>query len=246
MTLTKTAITKLYETKIYEARKRFSNAPALSVILDPDVNPQVLEAFLVYYKSLGVYMTEPVESWIDRAGEACKAKGMEAIGKSLCSHAKHEAGHEQMMIRDTKVLVARWNSKYEPKLDVQQLLEQPKTQGVLDYIKLHEDVIASETPFCQLAIELEIEGLSVRVIPGLIEQCKKVLGEDIVKGLSFLEDHMAIDVSHTHFNEKQLNIFLSEYPESLDTLVDAGSKALDAFAASWNDCVELAQALVAK
>ena len=246
MTLTKNSLTEVYETKIDAARKRFSNSPALSVILDPNVDPQVLEAYLIYYKSLGVAMTEPVESWIRRAGEACKAKGMQEIGKSLCSHAQHEAGHEQMMISDTKALVERWNSKYEPKLDVQQLLDQPLTKGVRDYIKLHEDVIASETPFGQLAIELEIEGLSVRVIPGLMEQFKNILGKDIIQGLSFLEDHMAIDVSHTHFNEKQLNLFLNKYPDSLDALVEAGSKALDAYATFWDDCVELAQKLVAK
>lgn len=241
--LTKNPVAELYQARIDKARQQFADSPALSTILSPDIEPKTLEAFLIYYNALGVGMTEPVESWINRAGEACKAKGLEEIGKSLCLHAKHEAGHEQMMMKDTHVLVANWNSRYEPKLNAEELIAQTPTKGVRNYIQLHEDVIVSNSPFSQLAIELEIENLSVSIGPSWIKQFKQVLGDDVVKGLSFLEEHIAIDVSHTHFNEKQLNSFLSEHPEALDSLVSAGEKALKTYNLFLDDCIELAEEL---
>ena len=236
---------EVYEDEIAKAREQFAMNPALSVITDPDADPKLLTAFFLYFSALGVAMTEPVDSWITRAGEASKSKGFSQIGQALCLHAKHEAGHHLMMIQDTKALVNYWNSKYEPKLDAEELLAHPLTDGVRNYAQLHEDVIASEAPFTQITIELEIENLSLTVAPPLIENCKKVLGSEIAEGLSFLEEHAAIDVSHTHFNEKQLDKFLAEHPEQLDLLLASGQKALEAYGAFVSDCVGLAQELVA-
>ncbi len=241
--LSNPSLTQLYEAKIDVARKQFDNSSALSIILASDVDPKMLEAFLIYYNALGVSMTQPVEDWINRAGNNCKRIGLTELGQALCSHAKHEAGHHLMMINDTKFLVTDWNRKYEPKLDAKQMLEQPITDGVENYIKLHEDMIESETPFGQLAIELEIESLSVRVVPSLMEQFKKVLGSDILEGVSFLEDHVALDVSHTQFNKRQLDKFLTEKPDALESLVNAGEKALEAYEMFLSNCISLAKEL---
>lgn len=45
--LSKSSLTELYEDKIKVARNRFDDNPALSIILAPDVNPKMLEAFLI-------------------------------------------------------------------------------------------------------------------------------------------------------------------------------------------------------
>ena len=139
--LSKSSLTKLYETKIDNARKQFDNSSALSILLASDIDPKMLEAFLIYYNSLGVSMTQPVEDWINRAGNNCKRIGLTELGESLCLHAKHEANHHLMMIDDTKFLVTDWNHKYEPKLNLEQTLKQPITDGVQNYIELHENVI---------------------------------------------------------------------------------------------------------
>ena len=240
---TKTKATETYETRIEAARQQFPHNPKLLAMLDPKVDPKVLEAFLIYFNALGVGMTEPVDTWITRAGNACKDKGLATVGEALCLHAKHEAGHHLMMIDDTKVLVDHWNQKYEPKLDAEKLLAHPATNGIQQYVKLHEDVIAGETPFCQLAIELEIEGLSVSLGSSVIAHVKKILGNDVIQGLSFMEEHIAIDVSHTHFNEKQLDKLLAEHPEFLESLVVTGERALKIYSRFVNDCAELAEKL---
>ena len=233
---------EVYELELSKARDAFIKRPALLELLSPDVDPVFLELFLISFNGLGVAMTEPVEGWISRAGERCQQIGFVELGASLCLHATHEAGHHEMMINDTQTLVAHWNAKHPFKLDAQEMLTQPIPSGVHSYIKLHEDVIASDAPFGQLAIELEIEQLSVDVIPILLQHFAQILGSDVLHRLSFLEDHVALDVSHTHFNKKQMNNFLAQYPDGVMPLIDAGKKALEAYGAFLEDCVRLAKA----
>ena len=47
-------------------------------------------------------------------------------------------------------------------LDAEKLLNQTLTPGVLHYCKVHEENIAGDTPFAQIAIEYEIETLPLR------------------------------------------------------------------------------------
>src|SRR5262249_10498907 len=91
----------------------------------------------------------------------------------------------------------------------------------------------------QLAIEFEIEMLSVAYGPKLIERCTTLLGADILEALSFLSDHVELDVGHTHFNRLQLSNMLDKNPPFLSHLVSAGAAALDAYAMFLEDCLDL-------
>lgn len=231
-----------YELELSKARDAFIKRPALLEVLSPDANPVFVELFLIAFNGLGVYMTEPVEQWIRQAGEKCKQSGFVELGDSLCLYANDEAEHHKMMIKDTQTLVAHWNAKHPFKLDAQEMLTQPTPPGVQSYIKLHEDVIASDTPFRQLAIELEIEQLAVDVGPILMKQVTQIVDSDIVKRLSFLKTHIVLDVSHAEFNQKEMDKFLAQYPDMLPPLIDAGKKALETYGAFLEDCVRLAKA----
>jgi hypothetical protein len=236
-----TNLVDIYEAKLADARADFETKSRIKNFFAPDIDPTLLELFFIYFNALGVNMTEPVESWISRAGTRCEELGKTEIGRALKLHAKHEANHHLMMIKDTKFLVDQWNRNHSLLLDVDQLLAHSKTPGINQYSQLHEDVIASNTPFGQLAIEYEIEMLSVRYGPQLINQCIQVLGLSFVQGLTFLQDHVEIDVAHTTFNRNQLEQFVKQYPECVSDLVNAGTQALDAYATFINDCFELAQ-----
>lgn len=235
----------IYESEVSPVRDAFIKCPAFLELFAPTADPMLIELFLIYFNALGVSMTEPVDRWISGAGERCKELGFTKMGEALCLHATHEAGHHQMMIEDTKTLVKHWNEKHSFELDATEMLAEPLTAGVQKYIKLHEDVIKSDTPFGQLGIELEIERLSVDAGPILIKKCLEVLGSDVVKGLSFLEEHIAIDVSHTHFNEKHMNRFLEEHPDQAMSLANAAKKALEVYEEFLGDCVRLAKAKMA-
>ena len=230
-----------YESALHVPRERFATHWALTTLATPDLQATVLDLFLIHFHAFGVGMTEPVEDWIQRAGERCEQLGLADLGRSLRAHAKGEADHHLMMIDDTRLLVDHWNRHHEYQLNADQLLAQPEPSSVEAYRKLHEDTIASKVPWAQLALEYEIESLSVNYGPRLIGRCAAVLPPEVVNKLSFVTEHVALDVGHTEFNKRQVRLALDERPESLAQLVQTATKALETYAAYLGDCLRLAQ-----
>ena len=136
-------------------------------------------------------------------------------------------------------LVDRWNANRQPGLSAAAVLALTPTTGVLAYRRLHEDIIAGQAPYGQLAIEFEIEMLSLSYGPKLIARCNGLPGVSILESLSFLNDHVALDIAHTHFNRLQLSRLLDENPSFLSNLVSAGAAALDTYAMFLDDCLHL-------
>jgi len=226
-----------YEARLRVPRERFDRHPAVRALFHDPIAPVALEAFLISFAIVGVRMTEPVEGWIRRAGARCGELGLDNLAKALAAHAHQEADHHLLMLADAQVLVERWNKVHKPGLDVDVLLRLSPPGGVEAYGSLHEGLISGPTPYGQLAIEYEIEMLSVSYGPRLIERCTALLGEGIREGLSFLTDHVALDAGHTNFNRIQLGRLLDEQPSFLPGLVAAGSEALDAYAMFLGDCL---------
>ncbi len=230
-----------YESRMQSARQQFVKDPSLATILAADIDPPFLESFLIHFSALGVAMTEPVEGWIRRAGARCEEIGLIDLGQALQRHSRHEAGHHHLMVQDTRTLVSRWNSRRSLPLDADRILNQSLTPGVRIYRQLHEDVIRGDAPFCQLAIEHEIEMLSVRFGPLFIRQCVAVLDPTITSGLTFLREHVALDVGHTRFNQQELEKLLESHPQFAGPLVEAGGAALRAYASFLKDCLGIAR-----
>jgi hypothetical protein len=230
-----------YEQQMVLPRERFAISPGLTAILSPTIDPALLELFLVHFCAMGVHMTSPVEGWIRRAGARCVELGLEELGRALQHHAKGEAGHHLLMIADVKTLTTRWNTHGTPRLDADTLLQQPPSLGVRRYCEVHEQTIAGHTPFAQIAIEYEIEMLSLQYGQRLLTNCVAQLGRELLGCLSFLTDHVELDVGHTQFNARELEKFLSRHPTCVSTLVAAGSAALEAYAQFLTDCLECAR-----
>jgi hypothetical protein len=209
-------------------------------VLDDRADGDRLELFFIYFCALGVQMTQPVESWIERAGQRCTELGWLELGRALRMHARHEADHHLMMIEDTRVLVHRRNQRLGHSLRADDLLATPPTAGVRRYVRLHEQVIAGTTPFAQLAVEYEIENLSVAYGGKVLRQFRHRLGNDSLDGMSFLAEHVAIDVGHTKFNAAELERLLAQFPESAPVLAETGARALEAYAMFLSDCLRLA------
>jgi hypothetical protein len=236
-----TAIEQLYEPRIARAREMIASTPIITKLLDPNVDAKVLERFLIEYCSLGVQITEPVEGWIARAGERCREVGLSEIGTSLIQHARHEADHHLMFIDDTKKLVAHWNRRNAQALDADALIARKPTRAMQHYIELHEETIASQTPYGQVAIELEIERLSVVILPDLLAQLGRVLGREVLESLSFLGEHAALDIGHTHLNTRMMDSVLGQRPEAAGDLARIGAEALFIYMAIFDECWQLAQ-----
>jgi hypothetical protein len=229
-------VNESYTPRITRSRELMTESNVLKAMLEDDVNPVVLERFLIEYCSLGVQITEPVEAWIDRAGQRCIETGLADIGKSLRDHAHHEAGHHLMFMEDTRRLVAEWNARHPWSLDAEQLFARPATRAMKHYIALHEETIAGSLPFGQVAIELEIERLSVVLVPRLLAQVERVLGAKVAGLLSFLSSHGELDIGHTHMNTRMMDSLLNLRPEAAGDLARTGAEALWIYISFFGEC----------
>ncbi len=234
-----------YQPHIGTARERITTDPQMSALLDPSTDPLRVLAFLIEFSALGVQMTEPVEDWIKRAGRRCEVLGLTKLGRALIEHAKHEAGHHQMMIDDLGHLAKRWAATGRPPLDTAQLLAQAPTDAMQRYVAIHEDTIASDHPYCQIAIELEIERMSTVLGPALLDGCRQALGADVLAEMSFISDHTALDVGHTAMNEAELDRLLAERPQAGERLAKTGGDALHIYLDFLGECVGLGDQLLA-
>jgi hypothetical protein len=230
-----------YEAGMEDARAAFSRNPTIIALFHQSIESDRLEAFLIHFSAIGVAMTEPVAGWITRAGERCSEVGLDKLGRALRAHASQEDGHHVLMQQDTHTLVARWNRNHTPQLDAARLLALELADGVIRYKQVHENTISGNAPYGQLAIEYEIERLSIVYGPQLLSVCASTLGSDALDGLSFLRDHVELDVAHTKFNQSQLSRLLEEHPAFLEGLVAAGSGALDAYGRFLSDCLAMAE-----
>jgi hypothetical protein len=225
-----------YEVNLGPVREEFDCHATVRALFRQPLEAVAMEKFLISFAILGVGMTEPVEGWIRRAALKCGELGLVKLAKALDAHAHQEADHHLLMLSDAGLLVNRWNQTRKSELSVAALRDGALTPGVTAYQRLHEDMIAGPAPYGQLAIEYEIEMLSVTYGPRLIERCTGLLGNGILEGLSFLRDHVELDVGHTNFNRLQLSRLLVEHPDFLPGLIDAGSRALRAYALFLDDC----------
>jgi hypothetical protein len=175
-----------------------------------------------------------------RAAERCAAIGLSEVAVALTGHARAEAGHHLVMRADVRSLADRWNARREPAVDADKLLNQTLSPGVLHYRKVHEENIAGDTPYAQIAIEHEVEMLPLRYGEPLLNRCVKMLGAEILPCLSFVTEHIVLDVGHTNFNARLLAKVMGLSASSMPALVSAGTAALDAYAEFLDDCVQLA------
>ena len=203
-----------YEDLLASARHRFAESFGVRA-LQSNSDATFCELFLIYFCALGVHMTRPVEDWIRRAAARCAGMGFSELGRALSFHAAAEADHHLLMIADLRSLAARWNASHSPSLDADALLDRSPSPGAARYCQLHEDSIASETPFAQVAIEYEIEMLPSRFGDLVVGRCVELLGADILSCLSFITRHIALDGAHTDFNARTLTDLIARAMDSL-------------------------------
>jgi hypothetical protein len=232
-----------YEPPLAPTRRSFEAEPGVQRLLAADCPPDLVRLFMLRYSAHGVRMTEQVESWIHRAGDRCTELGRTELGHALRSHARSEGGHEKLMENDARLLADEWNRTRRPHIDAETILRSTPLYSTRKYVQLHEEVIAGPRPYCQVAIEYEIERLSVVLGPAIVARCAAALGGD---GYSFLAEHVELDKGHTAFNERQLGLLLEQDDADLVPLVETGREALNCYLAFVAECAELAEADLAR
>ena len=231
-----------YERLIGPARQQFATRRGIRGMVSLETETRTMAFFLLHFSALSVPITEPVEEWIRRAGERCEALGLLEIGRALRSHSKAEAGHHQYHIDDFVNLVRFSNTRWALQVDPNAIRAHGVTSGGERYTKIHEETIAGPTPYCQFAIEYEIELLPVQYGQRFVENCVRLLGREILECMSFATSHIEFDVGHTKFNAQFLGRMIFDSPDRLAPLVKAGAAALDAFGEHLTECLTLAEA----
>ena len=227
-----------YEKLLAPYREKFAARPALSMLQSTVALPaELLQLFMLHYSAFGISMTHPVEGWIRRAGERCNDTGYSALGEALIKHARHEAGHHRLMVADLWSLADAWNAEHAKKINPVALSRQKLPSSIAQYRALHEEVITGDTPYAQIAIEYEIEALSVRHGPALLAAA---CASNAASGSSFLREHISIDSAHTQFNREQIAKLLFRHPECLKPLVQSGAAALEIYGRFIDDCAAAA------
>lgn len=113
-------------------------------------------------------------------------------------------------------------------------------------MKLHEEAIASDTPFRMVAITNEIELLAVTAAPVIIGPLVQCLDKDIWNDLSFLQHHMVHDVDHADECQKEVTRIMRTYPNTARILCETGGRALEAYGEFLDDIYVLSSELVAR
>lgn len=231
-----------YEARLAPHRDAFCRRAALTLLGDAARDPSLLHLFLIHYVAFGIEMTRPVEDWIRRAGRKCHDAGFAKLGETLVAHARHESGHHKLMIADLRTLADQWNERHSGTnmIDPVTLLQSNNLASVRQYHELHENIIASDTAYTQIALEFEIESLSVHHGAKLVAAADTALCDLSRDGLTFLREHVALDAAHTELNRREIMKLLLEHPDCLDALVDTGARALEIYGRFIDDCVRAA------
>ena len=233
-----------YDELIGPARRQFAASPGVRGMTSPGTDARTMAAFLLHFSALSIPITKPVEGWIHGAAERCTDLGLSDLGRALATHSKAEAGHHQYHIDDFDAMLSLWNGRWSPVIRADRVTAVAITQGGKRYCEIHEANIRGNEPFCQLAIEYEIELLPVELGPPFIENCVRLLGPEILQCMTFVTSHVEFDVGHTKFNAHFLGAFMRDDPRRMPVLVAAGAAALAAFGDHLTECWDRGVSLV--
>jgi hypothetical protein len=234
-------VKELYEPYVLSARARISTDPVMRRLVDPAIAPEVLERFFIQYHALGVYMTEPLEGWNRRAGHRSLLLSLDTIGKSLLAHAKQASGLSQAMAEDVRELVRRWNLTHRPLLHAERLLSQYPTDTMRAYRQLVEETLTGELPPAQIAIEFELSRLTQMLGPHLLANVGRVLGREVLEGLSSLKEQSQPDAARSLNQARMMEELVRTMPENARMLAELAAEAIELNLRFTEDCLESAE-----
>ncbi len=229
-----------YELHMLPARKAFRENPVMREMLSLAVNPELVELFVIHFNALSTGMVEPIAHYVRQAGKNSETLGFSDIGPYFEKHSNEENGHDHWAASDTYKAVANWNKrKKSPVLCAQTLLEARYAPSVMEYHKLHEEVINGSTPFAILAIATEIELITTKYGPKMLLQCFLKLGLRRTRQLSYVSNHVKVDWLHTEENMHTIDWLLAAHPEHANPMIETGKRALETYTGFLRECMAM-------
>ncbi|MDO8578120.1 MAG: hypothetical protein Q7R50_02950 [Dehalococcoidales bacterium] len=231
-----------YQKRCQAARDAFASRKVVNELFNEEVDPKLMKLFMISWSALSSGLTQPIPEYLKRAGENCAKKGVAEMAAFFAQHTEEEDGHDEWGRDDTRKLVERWN-KEEPEfpLNAEDMLKNNMSPAVKRYHKLHENVIDGDSPWAELAIDVEIELITTQYGPRLLQSCVRSMGEDSLADVSFLREHVRFDVGHTETNFETIHKLITKHPEYTDALVETAFKALESYADFLDDAMSSAK-----
>ena len=232
-----------YQKSLHPVRNKMIFSDTIKQFVSEE-DPKSFLSHLIMWTGLGVKNTDQVATWIRKSAEQCKKLGFQKVGDTLARHADHEADHHLMLIEDVKFLTDHFNNQYDTQIDPDEIINKPPISATEEYISIHEEAFSGESPYTQIAIEFEMEQLSVSVGPRLMENVKWVLGEEIVKkGMTFIDHHAELDIGHTVFNAKLMTMCFENHRDTLNPMIETGKRTLQIYERFISQCSDNAKLL---
>ena len=230
-----------YEQKINSYRLHWLNGRIFQILTDKNMSRALLLLFWWHFSKYGILMTAPVERWIQQASESCIEKGFEEWGVKLLKQAERIKDHHLMMANDLQSLevIARRDLGMKIQINAVNFHETPPS--IMDFIALHENNIEGPKPYGQLAIGYEIERLSVKLSPVLINHTENIFPALVRESLSYVQNHVQSNLTYAKLSQETLAEFLQVNPTALNHLVEMGSRALAAYMGFLQSCLLLAE-----
>lgn len=223
-----------YNRLVHPERVRFMRSPGIQFYTG-QLSKKDLHAFLIVWSHFSIKMTEHVEEWIARAGKRCVELGFEKVGAKLKHHAAQESDHDLMLVEDLAILLEKWNSTYGDQLTTKDLDAIATPRNTNAYVDIHENTISGPHPYGQVAIEYEIERISVGYGPAMVENVVNTLGDNFEAGIGFLAHHVLLDQGHTKFNKALMEECLAMGGD-LQALATTGAAALRIYGEFLTEC----------
>lgn len=220
-----------YSNRIEPARRAFHEREIVNKLFrGQDVEPVLMNLFLVFWSAGNAGLTEPIEGYLAEAARNAGSKGAAQLSHFLEHHAEEEKGHNLWALDDVRALTDRWNQDHPAmRLDADVLIQRRFTPAVKKYHFLHEKYVRGDDPWGELAIDLEIELMAVKYGENFIQNCVRTLGGDALQLLSFLRLHVEADQGHSEENVRFMASFESEHPEHLPVMLEAGREGLESY-----------------
>ncbi|UFQ19801.1 MULTISPECIES: iron-containing redox enzyme family protein [Streptomyces] len=231
-----------YEARAEAGRKAFADHPAVLELSSPHIDAALFLQWHYRYCLHGVHVTRDMQRVIETAGNRSRAAGHGSVGEGLVKHARGETGHDLLMVDDARSTASFLGAAGGVVLDTEDILKNaPALASAARYNVLFERLSGGDEPVCTVAALYEMEQLSAGFAVDLVVNCRRTMDDDPAR-FTFLDEHVVVDVGHIALDRRMLETALTDRPQLLDAMVEAGTEVLASYAEFVGECLELARA----
>ena len=232
-----------YQNLLVEPRVEFAN---LVNRLMSRSQLNTLEFFLLHHCVLGRLMTEQIGDWLNAAVNKSDALGYGELSRSLAEYRDIGFKRHELLGKDLPLLLQWINRRHQIELVSSYFHKKSVSEGVKKFLKLHEQVLKGKQPYRELAIQYEMERITMVHGYTLIQWCKLRFGKSVLRNLSAFRYQIKNNQQRTIILEQIQKQFIKKHPEVVDDMIEASVATLECYARYLVDCFDLAEQSVHK